>query len=337
MRLRLGYVPLTDAAAMIAAAERGFARAEGLTLELSREASWATLRDRLALGHLDGAHILAPLAVAVAAGLSGPRAALSVPFALNLNGNAITLSSELWAALSAMGPLGDVDAVAAAFAAVAHLRARTGRRLTLATVFPYSSHTYQLRLFAARGGLALDDVATIVVIPPPQMVDALRRGTIDGFCVGAPWNAVAVAERLGRIAAFGSDLAPDCPEKVLAVPASRGEAEETFALVRALQRAADWCAEPGHHADLAALLAEPRHLAIDPETIRRSLDGKLRLGPGGPERIDPRYLVLGGRACRPERSQAAWIRERMTEAGQIMEDAPQPAVYRPDLYDAAFR
>ncbi|KQP29529.1 nitrate transporter [Methylobacterium sp. Leaf102] len=338
MRLALGYVPLVDAAALIVAVERGFTAAEGLAVDLVREPSWATLRDRLALGHLDGAHMLAPLALASSLGISGPETRLAVPLALNLNGNAITVSRPLWAAMMRDGP-GDegLDTVATAFAGVARARAREGAPLTLGTVHPFSSHTYQLRLFAARGGLDLDGTVRMVVIPPPRIAEALRDGHIDGFCAGSPWNSLAVEEGYGRIAAFGCALAPDCPEKVLALPAYA--APTCGALVRAVHRAGRWCARRENHEELARLLARPDHLAIAPALVRRALAGTVVVDPDGTRRDAPDFVLFGETAERPRPAQVDWLLDRMTEAGQIVATPEVSerahALYRPDLYDDA--
>ncbi|MCJ2080906.1 CmpA/NrtA family ABC transporter substrate-binding protein [Methylobacterium sp. J-090] len=335
MRLALGYVPLVDAAAVIVAVEGGFTAAEGLAVDLVREPSWATLRDKLALGHLDGAHMLAPLALASTLGISGPETRLAVPLALNLNGNAVTVSRPLWAAMMPEGE--DADTVARAFARVAQERAGQGRPLTLGTVHPFSSHTYQLRLFAARGGLDLDGTTRMVVIPPPRIAEALRAGHIDGFCAGSPWNSLAVEEGYGRIAAFGCELAPDCPEKVLALPADAARA--SGALVRAVRRAGHWCARAENHGELARLLASPDHLGIAPALIRRALAGTVVVDPDGTRRNAPDFVMFGATVERPRPSQVDWLLGQMAAAGQVV---PTPAVteraralYRPDLYETA--
>ncbi|MCJ2130278.1 CmpA/NrtA family ABC transporter substrate-binding protein [Methylobacterium sp. E-045] len=335
MRLALGYVPLVDAASLIAAAELGFARAEGLTLDLVREPSWATLRDKLAVGHLDGAHILAPLAIASTLGLSGPQTRLCVPMALNLNGNAVTVSRPLWDAMEAADD--EVDTVAAAFARIARRRAREGRPLTLGTVHPFSSHTYQLRIFAERGGLDLDTDTRLVVIPPPQIAEALRRELVDGFCVGSPWNSVAVAEGYGRIAVLCSELVPGCPEKVLALPES--EAPRCAPLVRALDRAGRWCADPGNGVELAALLAREAYLGTSAPILARAITGDVVVDPGGRRRRDPHFALFGEAAHRPDPAHADWFIDQAQRAGQLASSddllADARAVYRPDLFDAA--
>jgi NitT/TauT family transport system ATP-binding protein len=335
MRLRIGYVPLTDAALLVAAAERGFAAAEGLRLELVREPSWATLRDKLALGRLDGAHMLAPLAIASTLGLSGPRAALIAPFALNLNGNAITVSARLWAELADLGAEDEVSSVARAFGKAAAEWRRRGERFRLATVFPFSTHTYQLHAFARLSGVELAEVADVVVVPPPRMAEALRSGDVDGFCVGSPWNSVAVEAGSGRIAALGVEIVPDAPEKILALPSSSASEAVVPPLLRALKEAGRWCADPSNRAELAALLAEPRHLDLDARPILRSLEGRLLLSPDGHKRENPRYIVLGEDAHRPRPAHARWILHRMIETGQATADAEAAAaVYRTDLFDA---
>ena len=335
MKICVGYVPLTDAAPVIAAAELGFARDEGIAIELSPEPSWATLRDRLALDHLDAAHMLAPLAIASALGLSGPQADLVVPMALNLNGNAVTLSSARWGQLEPATP--SIDGVASAFAAVAAERLRQGRPLTLGTVHPFSCHTYQLRVFAERGGLDLDRSVRLVVVPPQRTVDALRRGIIDGFCVGAPWNSIAVEAGLGRIAVTGSEIVPDCPEKVLAIHAAAPD-DQVRPLLRAVHRAGIWCADTANHRELAELLANKGGIGPDAEIIRRTLTGELVREAGGATGQTGNYVRFGADVHRPRLAHASWIAGQISASGQAgaLSDrrAEAEAVYRPDLFDA---
>ena len=334
MRLQIGYVPLCDAAPVIAAHELGFARAEGLDLDLSAEPSWATLRDRLALGHLDGAHMLAPLALASALALSGPPSDIVVPLSLSLNGNAITLSRPLW---DAMAPASEAMAdVAAAFARVARERRAAGRGLTLGIVHPFSCHAYQVRLFAEAGGLEPGAIRTVVV-PPQHSVETLSRGLVDGYCAGAPWNDVAVAAGLGRIAAVGCELAPGAPEKILAVSGRLNGA--TLPLVRAVARAGLWCAEPGNRTELVHRLARRSYLNLDAELIARAFDREVVLDAAGTRRTAPALLSLGAQEPRPE--QAAWLVSQMRAQGQIPPAADADAeataaeVYRPDIFAEA--
>jgi NitT/TauT family transport system ATP-binding protein len=314
--IRIGYVPLTDAAVLIAAAERGFAQRHGISLELEREPSWATLRDKLALGHVDGAHLLAPLAVAMVLGLGPtPVVPLTVPFLLNLNGNAVTVSTSLWADMGEPG--GGLAKRQVAFGVAGRRRADGGHPFVLATVFPFSTHTHLLRRFLAGSGLDAGRDITITVVPPPYAAEALAKGAVDGFCVGSPWNSVAVAAGAGRIVALGSDLLRDAPEKVLALLRGRVEPEAVGGLVAALKEAAAWCGDPDNHEALAGLLAQRRHLGLDAGLILRSLSGRLLLGPAGPEIHAPDYLRLGGEMHRPGTGAADRILSEMEASGQV--------------------
>ncbi|MCJ2134326.1 ABC transporter substrate-binding protein [Methylobacterium sp. J-026] len=329
MRLQLGYVPLCDAAPLIAAHELGFARAEGLELDLTAEPSWATLRDRLALGHLDGAHMLAPLALASRLSLSGPPSDLIVPMQLSVNGNAITLSRSLWAAMAPESERpGDV---ARAFAREAEARRAAGRPLTLGTVHPFSCHSYQLRLFAEAGGLDPGAFRTVVV-PPQYSVETLARGLVDGFCAGAPWNDVAVAAGHGRIAVLGSALAPDAPEKVLAV--SERLDGTILPLVRAVARAGRWCADPDNRTELAHRLARRSYLDLDEAIVGLSLPG----GAPAPAATGA-ALGFGAAIQEPRFADARWLLAQMQAARQVVDptgfEAAIPTVYRPDLYRVA--
>lgn len=329
-RWRLGYVPLLDAAVLIAAVERGFTAEAGLAVELVAQPSWATLRDEVALGHLDGAHMLAPLAVAASGGASGPRTDLAAVFALNLNGNAITVSTGLWAAMASAGAGDDAASAARAFVAVGRARAAAGRPLVLATVFPFSCHTYQLRRFAELGGGVLEEIAELVVVPPPQSAEALGAGVVDGICVGAPWNSVAVAAGTGCIAAFGCDLSPDCVEKVLAV--RRERLAQAAPLVSALARAAAWCGTPANRPSLARMMGRADRAGADAAIVLSILEGRLRLRRDIAERRAPDYLRFppGGYLSA---AQAQWLGEAMERDGQLASLAPEAVgtVLRPVL------
>jgi two-component system, oxyanion-binding sensor len=317
---RIGYVPLVDAAVVVAAAERGFAEAEGLRFVLEREPSWATLRDKLMLGIVDAAHCLAPLAVATTLGLSpGGPVAMVAPLMLNLNGNAVTLSRSLWDALELADGAADPGKAARALGRVLRAREAAGKPpATFATVFPFSTHTFQLRTFLALGGIDPDRHVRITAVPPPYAAEALRSGVVDGFCVGAPWNSVAVEDGCGRIAALCSALTPDAPEKVIAWPRGRIPPEQARPLLRALRNAAAWCGDPTNRDDLAALLGGTRHLGIDAGLLRRILDGHLRVDRAGTVVDDPAYLRLGASQGTPTAAQADWILARLEEAGQVV-------------------
>ena len=344
-RLRIGYIPLTDAAALIIAVDKGFAAQEGLTVDLVREVSWSNVRDKLNIGLFDAAHLLAPLAIASNLGIGHVKVSLCAPFMLGLNGNAITVSRSLHdvLTLAADGDLADPKVSAKALARVVAERRRRGAELiTFGMTFPFSTHNYQLRFWMAAGGIDPDEDVRLVVLPPPYMVESLGNRHVDGFCVGAPWNSVAVDLGIGRILHFGSDIFSRAPEKVLAVHGAwlADRAAILQRLLRALDRAVHHIADPANIEEVATLVAAPHRLDVPPEIIRATLEGQLRLARGGVPRAAPNYILIGrDGAARPDPVHAAWLYAQMVRWGQAPLSvellASAKASFRPDLYDAA--
>jgi two-component system, oxyanion-binding sensor len=344
-RLHIGFIPLCDAAALIVAADRGFAAAEGLDVELVREVSWSNVRDKLNIGMFDAAHLLAPVAIASSLGLGHVKVPLIAPLALAVNGNAITVSPSLHAALAAAadGDIGDPIVSARALARVVAARKAKGEEpLTFGMTFPFSSHNYSLRFWMAAGGVTPDEDVHLVVLPPPYMVESLAGKQVDAFCVGAPWNSVAVEQGIGCILHAGCEIFARATEKVLAVRASWAERNtDTLArLVRAHRRAAAFVEDLANRDEVVALLAAPHRLGVARAAIRRTLDGRLETADGS-VRTSDRYLLIGRKgAARPEPAQAAWLYAQMVRFEQAPLSpellAAAKAVFRPDLFDAAF-
>lgn len=344
-RLRIGFIPLADAAALIVAVDKGFAADEGLDVELKREVSWSNVRDKLNIGLFDAAHLLAPVAIASSLGLGHVRVPILAAFNLGLNGNAITVSPELHEALaaSAEGDLRDPMVSAKALARVVAGRRNQGRdQLTFAMTFPFSTHNYQLRFWMAAGGVNPDEDVRLVVLPPPYMVESLTSRHVDAFCVGAPWNSVAVDLGVGHILHFVSDILQRAAEKVLAVRERWAEdnPDLLLRLVRAHGRAAAFVENPGNHSEVAAILAAPNRLGVEAEVIMRTLAGRLKVSPDGAVRMSDRYLLVGrANAARPDPVQAAWLYAQMVRWKQTkFSDAllsQALAVFRPDIYDTA--
>jgi NitT/TauT family transport system ATP-binding protein len=343
--MRIGFIPLVDAAALVVAVDNGFAAAEGLAIELTREVSWSNVRDKLNIGVFDAAHLLAPLAIASSLGIGHVKVPLLAPFMLGVNGNAITLSPQLYDELAAAadGDLADPMISAHALGSVAAKRRHSGGEpLTFGMTFPFSTHNYLIRSWMAAGGIDPDEDVRLVVLPPPYMVDSLASHQVDGFCVGAPWNSVAVKLGIGRIIHFGRDIVARAPEKVLAVRAAwaadRGGALER--LLRALGRAADFVNDPAHQDEAVALLAAANRLDVAPDLIRATLNGRLPVALGGNPRLCPEYILMGrDGAARPEPVHAAWLYAQMVRWHQtaLSPDllAAAEACFRPDLYDSA--
>ena len=256
-RLRIGFIPLADAAALLIAVDKGFCAAEGLDVELVREVSWSNVRDKLNIGLFDAAHLIAPIAIASSLGLGHIKVPIVAPFGLGVNGNAITVSPALHAALrdAADGDLLDPMVSAKALARVAAQRkARGADPLTFGMTFPFSTHNYHLRFWMAAGGVDPDEDVRLVVLPPPYMVESLQNGHVDAFCVGAPWNSVAVDLGIGHILHFVSEILTRAAEKLLAVRQRWADdhPELVTRLVRAHQRAADFIEDESNRDEVAA-------------------------------------------------------------------------------------
>lgn len=340
----IGFLPLVDAALPILAREHGLAADEGLNLRLVKDVSWATVLDRLLYGHTDAAHMVAPLAIATTLGRGRPAQALSVPFVLGLNGNAITMRPALAALVAPLGGLGDPATVGAALRAVATARKAAGDPLRFGVVHRYSSHNYMLRYWLAACGIRPDEDVEISTVPPPFCADALESGEVDAICVGEPWNSVAVERGVGVIVIATAQIWRRGVEKVLALRESvladkRGETE---ALIRALHRAAQIFVDPAGFATNAAILARPEYLDGNAGLIERALADRLLLHRGGQPEHFPDFMFQYREAANfPWVSQAEWLYTQMLRwdgMSYTPDDAARAArVFRPDVYRAALK
>jgi len=261
--LKIGFVPLADAAPLVAAKRLEFGHAHGLTLELSRQPSWAALRDKLLAGELDAAHTLYGLVYGVQLGMGGPRQDMAVLMVLNRNGQAITLSNRLADALAEHG-------------ALPRALAALGRKPIFAQTFPTGTHAMWLNYWlAAQGTHPLRDIDS-VVIPPPQMVVALTGERLDGFCAGEPWPALARQRGVGRTVIRSGEIWPDHPEKVLACRRDfvARYPNTARALVQTMLEACRWLDGAGHRKEIAQWLARPEMLGVDAALIAEQLDGR---------------------------------------------------------------
>lgn len=344
--LSIGFLPLTDCAVLVAAHEQGFAAAEGLSLTLVRDTSWATARDRLVFRQVQAAHMLAPLAVGVSLGIGGHRTRLAAPFGLNLNGNQIVVSGALALAMRMAPDERAVDPAGAARALAVALAGRRGQGHESLPVFGIvhrlSSHALLLRYWLASAGILPDRDVNLRVVPPSLMVEALVAGEIDGFCAGEPWGSLAVNSGHAQTAAIGARLWRHGVEKVLAFRQDWMELhpEPVDRLLRALHRAAAWCEDPANHPHLAELLARPHYLDQPQAGILPALQGRVSLASGLPPRDEPDLLVFHrGNAGLPRRSQALWIYAQFVRwgllpaAGAAQQQAAD--VFRPDIHRRA--
>ena len=339
--LRIAYLPLTDSAVLAVARDKGFAEEEGLSLDLVRTTSWATLRDRLVFGQVQAAHMLAPLAIAVTLGLSQQAAPLSAPYKLNVNGNMLVMAREFAQALDpdVAARLNDPLGTAHDFAAAIGL---WKRKPVIGVVHRYSSHAIMLRYWLASAGVDPDRDVLLRVVPPSLTVEAMRAGEIDGFIAGEPWGSAAVDAGLAEAVAIGERIWRRGVEKVLAfrTPWLEENSQAVDALIRALARSAAWCDDPGNHEALAHLLSQP-HFADQPaELILRALTGRIIARADMPPLDLPDFMLFSREATPfPWRSQALWLYSQLVRWKMVDHNADNAAkagsVFRPDIFRRA--
>lgn len=322
--LRLGFVPLVDCAPLVVAQELGLFQKYNVRVVLQRELGWASIRDKVIFGELEAAHAISAMPLAATLGLGSIKCECLTGIVLNLHGNAITLSNKLWAHGVRDGH--SLKEYAA--------KSRTRKVVTLGVVYPFSSHRHLLRKWLTAHGINPDRDVQLVVVPPPQMVTNLKSGNLDGFCVGEPWNSLAVQMNLGWCVATSAELSPGHPEKVLMVKREFAEqrSEEHLGMIAALIEAGEFCAAPENNETLVALLSRPEFVGVAPEILRRSISGNFDFGQGTIRQISE-FCVFGhGQAAEPSRSKAAWALEVVRASGFCKE----PALLNSALGDRVF-
>ncbi len=361
-QLTLGFIKLTDMAPLAIAKEKGFFEDEGLSVTLQAQANWKVLLDGVVSGQLDGAQMLAGQPIAATIGY-GTKAALVTPFSMDLNGNAITVSNAVWAAMKpglAMGADGKPmhPIAASALKPVLDEYAAAGKPFNMGMVFPVSTHNYELRYWLAAGGInpglySADDTSgqigaqvLISVTPPPQMPATLEAGTIDGYSVGEPWNQAAVAKGIGVPVITDADIWKDNPEKVFGLTADfvAANPNTTLALTKALIRAAIWLDENdnANRAEAVKILSSKDYVGADAVVIANSMTGTFEYEKGDKRPAPDFNVFFRHNATFPYYSDAVWYLTQMRRWGQIAEAKPDAwfadtakQVYRPDLYELA--
>ena len=332
--LNVGFMPLVDSAPLVIARELGFAEEEGLDLSLQGAPSWSTLRDRLALGQIEAAHMLSPVPIAMALGLGGMATRFDALCVLSINGNVIGISREMAQDLKANGTRLDfLDATKTGQALSA-----LNKDIRIGVPFPFSMHAELLYYWLDSIGLPSPQGLDVRTIPPPLMSQAIAAGEIDAFCVGEPWGSIAVENGHGELILPGQSIWQFAPEKVLAVRHDWAEAEQdlTGRLMRAVWKAGRWLEDPTKLSTIAEVLSWPEYLGVSAEIIERALSGRMVISQRGETRRVPRMVgFFEGAANFPWKSQAAWIGNRMaTRFGLDRVQAAKAAsdVFRSDLY-----
>ena len=362
--LKLGFIKLTDMAPLAIAKEKGFFAEEGLNVTLEPQANWKVLLDGVIGGQLDGAHMLAGQPLAATIGY-GTKADLIAPLSLDLNGNAITLSNKVWAQIEP-GLKKNADGKpqhpisASALKPVIASYKKQGKQFKMGMVFPVSTHNYELRYWLAAGGIepgyytpgdvggTVGAQAALSVTPPPQMPATMEAGTIDGYCVGEPWNQAAVQKKIGVPVITDDEIWKKNPEKVLGLREDFAEKypATTAAMLRAIIKAQQWLDVDGgkNRAEAVKILARSNYVGADEAVIGASMTGQFTFQAGDTRPAPDFNIFFNDYAGYPFYSDAIWYLTQMRRWGQIAEDQTDQwyfdtakAVYRPDLYLAAAR
>ncbi|TNF14960.1 MAG: nitrate ABC transporter substrate-binding protein [Rhodobacteraceae bacterium] len=357
--LKFGFIKLTDMAPLAVAYEKGYFEDEGLFVTLEPQANWKVLLDRVIDGELDGAHMLAGQPLAATIGF-GTKAHVITPFSMDLNGNGITVSNEVWEEMKKNIP---VDAEgkpvhpisASALKPVVESYRAAGKPFNMGMVFPVSTHNYELRYWLAAGGLepgyySPDDVSgqigadvLLSVTPPPQMPATLEAGTIYGYCVGEPWNQQAVFKGIGVPVITDYEIWKNNPEKVFGITAEFAEENPntTLAITKALIRAAMWLDENdnANRPEAVEILAKSEYVGADAEVIANSMTGTFEYEKGDKRDVPDFNVFFRYYATYPYYSDAVWYLTQMRRWGQISESQPDSwydevakSVYKPEIY-----
>ncbi len=362
--LKFGFIKLTDMAPLAIAYEKGYFEDEGLYVTLEPQANWKVLLDGVITGQLDGAHMLAGQPLAATIGY-GTKAHIITPFSMDLNGNGITVSNEIWDMMKPNVPMGDdgkpVHPIsAAALKPVVETMRNEGKPFNMGMVFPVSTHNYELRYWLAAGGInpglysnedtsgQIGAEAFLSVTPPPQMPATLEAGTIHGYCVGEPWNQAAVFKGIGVPVVTDYEIWKNNPEKVFGITAEFAEEypNTTLALTKALIRAAKWLDENdnANRPEAVEILSQSEYVGADAEVIANSMTGTFEYEKGDKRDVPDFNVFYRYFATYPYYSDAVWYLTQMRRWGQIAEQQPDSwydevakSVYRPDIYLQAAR
>lgn len=335
--VRVGFIPLIDCAPFVIGKEKGFFQAEGVDVLLSKEASWASIRDKVAFNLLDGAHMLASMPIAASLGIGTVKTSMQTSFTVSHNGNGITVGDALYQQLIKVADSPEEIRSGQALRRYIDHRGAQASALRFAIVYPYSSHNYQLRDWLAKASIDPDKDVQLIVIPPTQMVDYLQQGEIDGYCVGEPWNSLAVERGIGHMLVTGYEIWGSTPEKVFGVNSTWVErCPETYkSMIRALNASCAWVDNPENQIELLNILSHPDYLN---RPVEQLVYGFNAVKPKGqfdwPMEAYQRFS--GAEINRPLPNYALWIMAQMFRWQQLAKvpslNQVVEQVYRQDLY-----
>ncbi len=356
--LKFGFIKLTDCAPLVIAKELGYFEDEGLFVEVEAQANWKVLLDRVISGELDGAHMLAGQPIGATIGI-GSKTPIITAFSMDLNGNAITVSNDVWKKMQELDPnlakeKPEHPITADTIAKIAADYKNQGTPLKFGMVFPVSTHNYELRYWLAAAGISpgyytngdttgtTDADVLLSVTPPPQMPATLAQGTIQGYCVGEPWNQQAVFKGIGVPVITDYEIWKNNPEKVFGVSEEWAKAnpQTHVAVVKALIRAGKWLDDSTENRIKACeILSRSEYVGADVEVIEASMTGTFEYEKGDKRELPDFNVFFRYDATYPFYSDCIWYLTQMRRWGQIAETKTDDwyagiarQVYRPDVY-----
>jgi nitrate/nitrite transport system substrate-binding protein len=333
--MRFGMIALTDCSPIVIAHEKGFFKKYGVESTVAKGANWAAIRDALSSGDNQATHMLLGMPLASTMGLLGaPKKPMVIPWLLNRNGQAITLKAD-W-----RGKIGEDPRRLQPFVEKAK---KLGEPLSFAMTFPPGTHAMWMRYYLAAGGVHPDKDVSLITIPPPQMVANMRIGKMDGFCVGEPWNARAIADKVGFTSLTTQEIWKDHPEKACAFTAEFAERNprSVKAVLKALHEASVWLDDLDHRPEQCAIVSKPTYINCDQQIILGRLLGKLDYGDGR-ARTDEMPMHFSKRNCNyPQPAYAKWWLTQFRRWGMVTGGPDYAgvakAVMRTDLYEEAMK
>jgi nitrate/nitrite transport system substrate-binding protein len=331
-KIKLGFIPLTDCAPLVVAKEMGFFTKYGVDVELSKESSWANIRDKVLNGELDGAHCLFSMPLSVYTGIGGKAGSeMKIAMVLNNNGQGITLSKD-FCGLVGFKEVGKVAA------AVKNVQAR--KEVTFAMTFPGGTHDIWLRNWMAAAGINQKSVG-IITIPPPQMVANMRVDNMEGYCVGEPWNGVAAAQNVGFTHIASQDIWKHHPEKALVVNSefASKDKEDLKNVMKAIIEACKWLDNMGNRKKAAGWLTKPYYVNAPLQVIEARLLGSNDLGCDlGVQKYKDDYMTFynNGVVSTPRKVHAMWFLAQYVRFGMLKAEPNYKAITEKLILDDLF-
>jgi nitrate/nitrite transport system substrate-binding protein len=359
-QLTFGFIKLTDMAPLAIAKEKGFFEEEGLFVSVEAQSNWKNVLDRVIDGQLDGSHMLAGQPIAAGAGF-GRQAELVTPFSMDLNGNGITVSNDVWSKMKPNVPK-DADGKpihpikADALKPVITEYKNSGKPFKMGMVFPVSTHNYEIRYWLAAAGIhpgmytadnvqgQIDAEVLLSVTPPPQMPATLESGTIYGYCVGEPWNQQAVFKGIGVPVVTNYDIWKNNPEKVFVMTKKfvNDYPNTAIAVTKAMIRAGKWLDEPSNRAEAVKILSMSQYVGAPEEVLANSMTGTFEFEKGDKRDMPDFNVFYKYNATYPFYSDGIWFLTQMRRWGQITETKTADwygetikDIYRPDIWKKA--